>query len=182
MPLSTEEQGWDFVESDLNFAGEHLKKKCDFQWSCNEWCCIRIIITCHAHVERWAKAKAAAEEVINSKLYSLVKDNYVDAFKSNSSEAIWEYDYNATNKVYSWDNFYAPGGDKKFDGNNQVGGLANPTQEMVESYEYATTEVSPIGLHGIQQKVRKKILHTANWNHAFKLLYSIMEPHGKVVR
>lgn len=181
MPLSTEEQGWDFVESDLNFAGEHLKKSATSNGRVTSGAAYALLSRAMLYAERWAKAKAAAEEVINSKLYSLVKDNYVDAFKSNSSEAIWEYDYNATNKVYhSWDNFYAPGGDKKFDGNNQVGGLANPTQEMVESYEYATTGGSPIGLHGIQQKVRKKILHTANWNHAFKLLYSIMEPHGKV--
>lgn len=140
MPLSTEEQGWDFVESDLNFAGEHLKKSATSNGRVTSGAAYALLSRAMLYAERWAKAKAAAEEVINSKLYSLVKDNYVDAFKSNSSEAIWEYDYNATNKVYhSWDNFYAPGGDKKFDGNNQVGGLANPTQEMVESYEYATT-------------------------------------------
>lgn len=139
MPLSTEEQGWDFVEADLSFAGEHLKKSATANSRVTSGAAYALLSRAMLYAERWTQAKAAAEEVISSKLYSLVQDNYANAFKSNSSEAILEYDYNATNSVYhSWDNFYAPGGDKKFDGNNQVGGLANPTQEMVESFEYAT--------------------------------------------
>ncbi|MCS2977918.1 hypothetical protein NXX48_24220 [Bacteroides faecis] len=89
MPLSTEEQGWDFVESDLNFAGEHLKKSATSNGRVTSGAAYALLSRAMLYAERWAKAKAAAEEVINSKLYSLVKANYVDEFKSNSSEAIW---------------------------------------------------------------------------------------------
>nr|WP_320057932.1 RagB/SusD family nutrient uptake outer membrane protein [uncultured Bacteroides sp.] len=135
--LSTESQGWDFVEADLNYAGEHLQKNVQANGRVTSGAAYALLSRAMLYAERWDKAKAAAEEVFSMKLYSLT-GNYADAFKSNSSEAIWEYDYNATNKVYhSWDNFYAPGGDKTLDGNGQVSGLATPTQEMVESYEYA---------------------------------------------
>ena len=155
MPLSTEEQGWDFVESDLNFAGEHLKKSATSNGRVTSGAAYALLSRAMLYAERWAKAKAAAEEVINSKLYSLVKDNYVDAFKSNSRNLT------ATIRLEVW----------------QI-----RLRKWLNLMNMLLREVSPIGLHGIQQKVRKKILHTANWNHAFKLLYSIMEPHGKVVR
>lgn len=136
MPLSTENEGWDFVEADLNYAGEHLKKSVLSNGRVTSGAAYALLSRAMLYAERWERAKAAAEKVFDMKLYSLT-GNYADAFKSNSGESIWEYDYSATNGVYhSWDNFYAPGGDQQLDG-NQGGGLATPTQEMVESYEYA---------------------------------------------
>ena len=40
-----------------------------------------------------------------------------------------------------------PGGDKALDGNSMTGGFGTPTQEMVESYEYADGSGFPRAAH-----------------------------------
>ena len=39
--------------------------------------------------------------------------------------------------THDFDGYMVPGGDKALDGNSMTGGFGTPTQEMVESYEYA---------------------------------------------
>ena len=61
-----------------------------------------------------------------------------------------------------------------------TGGFGTPTQEMVESYEYADGSGFLIGVHGILLKVLQLLLLTISWNRALKLPFFIMEQHGKV--
>ena len=98
MPLSTEEQGRDFVESDLNFAGEHLKKSATSNGRVTSGAAYALLSRAMLYAERWAKAKAAAEEVINSGLYNL-KTPYEDIFREkgeNCSESVFELQCTAT--------------------------------------------------------------------------------------
>ena len=85
--LSTEEEGWDFVEADLKFAGEHLDKSSIANGRVTSGAAYALLSRAMLFAERWDVAKFAAEEVINSNLYSLTS-SYVDAFKTNSDEAI----------------------------------------------------------------------------------------------
>ena len=54
----------------------------------------------------------------------------------------------------------APGGDKALDGNSMTGGFGTPTQEMVESYEYADGSGFPDWSTCILQKEQRQLLHT----------------------
>lgn len=54
--------------------------------------------------------------------------------RDGNTESILEYNYLVGGPNHSWDKLFMPGGD-----NTTMGGRATPTQEMVESYELATT-------------------------------------------
>ena len=67
--------------------------------------------------------------------------DYAKAFTSareGNTESILEYNYLASGPNHGWDQLFMPGGD-----NVTMGGRATPTQEMVESYELATTGGHP---------------------------------------
>ena len=137
--LSTEEQGWQFVYDDLKFAGDNLPVDKTSNGRVTSGAAYALLCRAMLYAERWPDARDAGKKVIDMELYDLAP-TYPEAFTSNGIEAIWEYDYNAANSVYTtWDNLYAPGGDMTADGNAQNGGLATPTQEMVESFELANT-------------------------------------------
>ncbi len=136
--LSSEADGWQFVYDDLTFAGENLEVSATSNGRVTSGAAYALLARAMLYAERWSDARDAAKKVIDMRLYDLAP-TYAEAFTSNGIEAIWEYNYNSSNGVYhTWDNLYAPGGDQVNDGNAQTGGLANPTQEMVESFELAT--------------------------------------------
>lgn len=138
--LDTSTAVWDYIESDLNYAGENLKVSSYAKGysRISSGAAYALLSRAMLYAQRWASAKKAAENVINSKVYSLT-DNYADAFTANNSEAILQYTYDAANSVtHDFDGNYAPGGDKAADGMNTEGGRGTPTQEMVEEYELAT--------------------------------------------
>ena len=90
------------------------------------------------YAERWDDARIAAEEVMGMGYKLEEKENYSNAFKAGSQEAILQYCYDKSSTVtHDFDGYMAPGGDKALDGNSMTGGFGTPTQEMVESYEYA---------------------------------------------
>ncbi len=137
--LSTEDEGWDMVESDLEDAGNDLPK----EWDSSDFgritkgAAYAFLSRAMLYAERWDIAKAAADSVMNLNLYSLM-DDYADAFGSGAdgnTEAILEYDYDASGIYHDFDDEFSPGGDDGI----QQGGLGTPTQEMVESYELADT-------------------------------------------
>lgn len=130
-PLSTEAQGWDFVQADLEFAGQNLPVSSTANGRVTSGAAYALLSRAMLYAERWDVAKNAADKVTG---YTL-ETNFADAFKSNSSEAILQYSYDKAGVTHSFDNLFAPGGDV---GNNTPGGYATPTQEMVESFELAT--------------------------------------------
>ncbi len=138
MALSTESQGWDFVEADLKYAAENLSASAVPNNGITKGAAFAMLSRTMLYAQRWDVAKAAADSVIQSGKYSLTS-SYANAFRLGSTEAILQYGFDQSNySVYhSFDSYYAPGGDKANDGNAMTGGFGTPTQELVESYELA---------------------------------------------
>lgn len=136
--LSTESAGWDFVEADLKYAAENLTSSAAANGRITSGVAYAMLSRAMLYAKRWSDAQAAAKSVIGSGLYSLTT-NYAKAFTDNNSEAILQYTYDAGNSVtHDFDSYYAPAGDKTYDGMSTDGGFGTPTQDMVESYELAT--------------------------------------------
>ena len=80
-------------------------------------------------------ARIAAEKVMGMGYELEAKEDYSNAFKAGSKEAILQYCYDKSSTVtHDFDGYMVPGGDKALDGNSMTGGFGTPTQEMVESY------------------------------------------------
>lgn len=139
--VSTEAQCWDFVESDLAFATQHLPVKASAKGRLDKGAAYALLSRAMLYAERWEKVKAAAIEVKN--LGYTLEANYADSYsktiKAGNNEAILQYCFDQDKKTvgHDFDTYYAPGGDRELDGNTATGGYGSPTQEMVESYEYA---------------------------------------------
>lgn len=137
-PLSPESACWDFIESDLDFASQHLPKIWDSgnAGRLTKGAAFAFKSRSMLFAKRWEKAKIAADSVFKLNIYELAAD-YKDAFqsytKTGNKESILEFNYLAPSPVHSFDAEYAPGGDWA-----EMGGKATPTQEMVEEYELAT--------------------------------------------
>lgn len=137
--LSSEEQVWDFVESDLKTAAEVLPAKAEARGRINKGMAWALMSRAMLYAGRWQKVVDAAAEV-DALGYGL-EDSYSDAWGKSiadgNNEAILQYVFDRANDVtHSFDFYYTPGGDYYFFGETG-GGYAYPTQEMVESYEYA---------------------------------------------
>jgi hypothetical protein len=137
-PLSPESACWDFIESDLDFASQHLPKIWDNANAgrLTKGAAFAFKSRSMLFAKRWDKAKIAADSVFALNIYELASE-YKNAFKSYSKsgnkESILEFNYLAPSPVHGFDAEYAPGGDWA-----EMGGKATPTQEMVEEYELAT--------------------------------------------
>ncbi len=142
-PLSTEEQGWDMVQDDLDFASLHLP----VSWSgadvgrVTKGAAYAMQSRAMLYAERWQAAKDAADQVFLLDIYELMPgltaDQYKKAFTSvqnGNTESILEFNYmQQGGPNHRFDHYFSPGGDVP-----GIGGRATPTQEMVESYEKAT--------------------------------------------
>ena len=138
--LSTEEQGWDFIQADLNYAASVLPEKASANGRLDKGAAYAFLTRAMLYAGRWDAVIAAADEV--EKLgYSLEK-NYADSYSKSvaagNTEAILQYLFSRADDVTQmFDYYYTPGGDftlQKATG----GGYGTPTQELVESYEKAT--------------------------------------------
>ena len=141
-PRSSEEECWDFIERDLDYAINTLpivRNNNDYG-RLTKGAALAFKSRAMLFAKRWAKAKEAAEAVINltdngALVYEL-NSNYKDAFKTyrnGNKESVLEASYADPFPSHSFDKNYAPGGDY-----TDMGGKAAPTQEMVEEYELAT--------------------------------------------
>ena len=137
--ISTESEGWDFIQSDLEFAAANLPAKAAARGRLDKGAAWAFMSRAMLYAERWDAVKAAAEEV--EKLGYTLEANYADAInkdtKVGNAEAILQFHFDRTSNVmHSYDFYYTPGGDYTIYG-EAGGGYGTPTQEMVESYEYA---------------------------------------------
>lgn len=130
---STEEECYDFIIKELDFAANNLPS----EWGKEELGRLtkggvygfksRVML----YAERWQDAVDAAEQVIKEegKLYQLEAD-YDDIFKTkDSKEGVLTYRFGGT-LGHTFHQLYCPRGDKS----EGIGGIACPTQEMVDSY------------------------------------------------
>lgn len=142
-PLNTPEQCWNYVEDDLDYAARILP---DVWGAQNEGritkgAAFAFKSRAMLYAERWQSAKDAAEEVFKLN-YDLMDgstwQNYQKAFTSatvGNTEAILEFKYRSSGPSHNFNRKFSPRGD----GDTTISGdgVASPTQEMVECYEYA---------------------------------------------
>lgn len=138
--ISTEAEGWDFIQADLEYAAANLPEKGAAKGRLDKGTALAFTTRAMLYAERWDAVKAAAEEV--EKLGYALEANYADAINkeisAGNTEAILQYHFDRSNNVtHSYDFYYTPGGDYTIYG-EAGGGYGTPTQEMVESYELAT--------------------------------------------
>ncbi|MEG2403138.1 MAG: RagB/SusD family nutrient uptake outer membrane protein [Muribaculaceae bacterium] len=134
--ISTETEGWDFVEADLTYAAKNLPVSKVPNGRLTSGAAYGLLSRAMLYAERWDKAETAAGEVM--KMGYTMPKNLRAAFTVGGEEAILQYAFNMNGVTHGFDNYYAPGGDRKLDGNDIVGAYGTPTQEMVESFELAT--------------------------------------------
>lgn len=130
-PRSTNEQTYDLIEDDLDFAIEHLPVSWDGKnkGRVTKGAAYAFKSRVMLYAKRWQKAYDAADEVLKLDVYNLVGD-YKQAWKGNNIESILEFNYSTLGPNHSFDKYYVP-----FCDGYEYGGLGTPTQEMVESYE-----------------------------------------------
>jgi starch-binding outer membrane protein, SusD/RagB family len=129
---STEEETWDLIETDLDYAIANLPTtwaSSDDEGRVTKYAALAFKSRAMLYAERWQSAYNAADSVIASNLYGLV-DDYADACAGNNEEDILEFDYNTSGPYHTFDKDYVPLSD-----GYEYGGLGTPTQEMVECYE-----------------------------------------------
>lgn len=138
--LSTEEQAWDFIQADFDFAADKLPVKEDAKGRLDRGAAYAMLTRTMLYAKRY-DAVISASEAIAKLGYDLEKkysDSYSKTISSGNVEAILQYLFNrAENITHSFDFYYTPGGDFTMHGETG-GGYGTPTQELVESYELAT--------------------------------------------
>lgn len=135
-PLGTEEQAWDLIQEDLAFASENLPAPASSNGRLNKGTAYAFTTRAMLYAKRYDAVITAADKV--KELGYSLEENYSDAFKQGSKEAILQYLFSQKDGVTHEFNFlYTPGGDYAIVGQNG-GAYGVPTQEIVESYELAT--------------------------------------------
>ena len=140
--VSTEKEGWDLVQADLEFAAKNLPEKAAAKGRIDKGMAYAFTTRAMLYAKRYDAVIAAANEV--EKLGYRLEASYEDAFKKpingGNNEAILQYAFSYADGVtHSMDFYYTPAGDYTLIGQEAGGGgYGTPTQEMVESYELAT--------------------------------------------
>lgn len=128
---SSNEETWNLIESDLDFAIANLPESWigPAQGRVTKHAALAFKSRVMLYAERWQSAYEAADQVVKSNKFELT-DNYVEAWKGNNKESILEFKYSELGPNHTFDKDYVPLSD-----GYEFGGLGTPTQEMVESYE-----------------------------------------------
>lgn len=137
--VNTEEEGWDMVQEDLNYAAANLPTKANAGGRIDRGMAYAFLTRAMLYAKRYDAVIAAAEAVqsLGYALESKYSDAIMKEVSAGNKEAILQYQFSLANNIYhSYDYYYTPGGDYSILGNTG-GGYGTPTQEMVESYEYA---------------------------------------------
>lgn len=126
---------YQLIYEDLKFAGETLPVSTTPNGRLTSGVAYALLSRVMLYAERWGDAKAAAEEVMKQG-YSMPAD-LETPFTNGGEGAIFQFCFDLTAQTHQFDAYYSPGGDKAAYGNPISGGYGCPTQEMVESFEYA---------------------------------------------
>lgn len=133
---ATVAQTWDQIEADLKFAYENLPVPANARGRLNCYAAHALNARAMLYAERYAKSQVSVKAIMDSQLYGYI-DDYSSIFKDlNNKEVIWGYGYAAGVLTHSFDQKYSQPGD--ICANDGKGsGYAGPTQEFVDSYDYA---------------------------------------------
>jgi len=138
--VSTEAEGWDLIQKDLDFAAANLPAAAQAGGRINKGMAYALQSRAMLYAGRY-EAVIAAANAVRDLGYSL-EPNYADSFgkslAAGNREAILQYTFDYSNGLtHSFDAMYTPGGD--YTVNDMKGGAYGvPTQEIVESFELAT--------------------------------------------
>ena len=137
--LDSEDKVWDFIQADLEFAAAELPDRTQSNGRLDKGSAWAFLSKAMLYAERWDAVVAAADEVekLGYSLEASYADSYSKKITAGNNEAILQYHFDRSQSVtHSFDFYYTPGGDYTLKGESG-GGYGTPTQEMVESYEYA---------------------------------------------
>lgn len=130
------EASWDQVRNDIVFAATNLPEPGTARGRLNRYAACALQARAMLYAERYDLAKSAVETILASNLYHYI-DNYADIFTTTSnSEVIWGFDFAMGSLTHLFDSRYSQPGDICLSG-SYGGGYAGPTQEFVDSYDYA---------------------------------------------
>lgn len=137
--VSKEEDGWDFIWKDLDFAASNLPAASAANGRIDKGMAYGLITRAMLYAKRYDAVKTAAEQVEG--LGYALEEDYSDAFTKSladgNREAILQYTFDyASGITHNFDGTYTPGGDYALIG-SKGGAMGVPTQEIVESYELA---------------------------------------------
>ena len=138
----TAAEAYQLIYDDLTFAGEHLPVSIVPNGRLTSGAAYAFLSRIMLYAERWQDAADAAEKVMGMG-YSM---NYTDLdtpFTMGGEGAIFQFCFDLTAQTHQFDCYYSPGGDKAEYANPVSGGYGCPTQEMVESFEYADGSGKP---------------------------------------
>ena len=138
--LSTEEEAWDFIEADLEFAADNLPAREASKGRMDKGMAYGYLSRAMLYAKRYDKVIAAAGKL--EELGYALEGNYADGISKSlaagNKEAILQYCFDASKGItQGFDASYTPGGDYAVV-DSKGGAYAVPTQEIVESYELAT--------------------------------------------
>lgn len=142
---STEEESWDFVLKDLDFAAKRLPKEWDKKWEgrLTKGAAYAYMCRTALFAKRWDVAISAADELKKLDMYEL-EDNYADVFKvAGNKEIIFSIAYKIPDMPHYFDRYFAPDG-------KQGIRRAVPTSELVDSYDMA--DGTPFSWNGSMAK------------------------------
>ncbi|MBR4595974.1 MAG: RagB/SusD family nutrient uptake outer membrane protein [Bacteroidales bacterium] len=137
--VSSEKDGWDLVQADLDFAAENLPSREQSGGRLDKGIAYGLLTRAMLYAKRWDAVISAADELAT--LGYELEPNYADGvaktLAAGNKEAILQYSFDYGNSItHSFDASFTPGGDYAVI-NKKGGGLGCPTQELVESYEKA---------------------------------------------
>ena len=133
---ATVAQTWDQIASDLEFAYKNLPAPSAANGRLNCYVAYALHARAMLYAERYSAAKASVEEIIKSNLYGYIND-YSAIFKDlNNKEVIWGAGFASGVLTHSFDQKYSQPGDICTN-DGKGSGYAGPTQEFVDSYDYA---------------------------------------------
>lgn len=138
--LSSEEEVWNFIQNDLQYAADNLPVKAQASYRLDKGVAYAFMTRAMLYAKRYDAVIEAADQVkaLGYGLEANYADSYSKSIVNGNKEAILQYSFDrAAGVTHSFDYYYTPGGDFYKNGATG-GGYGTPTQELVESYEKAT--------------------------------------------
>lgn len=135
-PRATVAQTWDQIAADLKFACGNLPAPASSGGRLHCYAAYALHARAMLYAERYDEAKSSVETIMGSGLYGYI-DDYSAIFKDlGNKEVIWGYGYASGILTHSFDQKYSQPGDICTN-DGKGSGYAGPTQEFVDSYDYA---------------------------------------------
>lgn len=128
---------YDRIRDDINYAVNNLPLPSAARGRLHRYAADALKARAMLYAERYSLAKEAVEDIISGAQYDYI-DDYSAIFKDlTNSEVIWGYGFAKGSLTHNFDQRYSMPGDVCENGDGYGGGYAGPTQEFVDSYDYA---------------------------------------------